>query len=63
AIRDGAVGEVPPHLRDAHYEGAGSLGHGVGYDYPHDHADAAAGQQYLPDELVGTRWWHAAGRD
>ncbi|MEM8621870.1 MAG: replication-associated recombination protein A [Actinomycetota bacterium] len=63
AIRDGAVGEVPPHLRDAHYEGAGSLGHGVGYDYPHDHADGAAGQQYLPDELVGTRWWNAAERD
>ncbi|MEM9515646.1 MAG: replication-associated recombination protein A [Actinomycetota bacterium] len=57
AIRDGAVGEVPAHLRDAHYGGAASLGHGVGYDYPHDHADGAPDQQYLPDELVGSHWW------
>ena len=37
AVRDGAVGEVPAHLRDAHYQGAAALGHGAGYDYPHDH--------------------------
>jgi putative ATPase len=44
------VGEVPPHLRDAHYQGAQSLGHGVGYDYPHDHPDGWVDQQYLPTE-------------
>ncbi len=54
-MRDGAVGEVPAHLRDAHYEGAASLGHGEGYEYPHDR-DAGA-QQYLPDGLVGRRWY------
>ena len=47
---------VPPHLRDAHYRGARHLGHGVGYDYPHDHAGGfAPGQAHLPDELVGRR--------
>ncbi len=45
---------VPPHLRDGHYRGAGELGHGVGYDYPHQHPSGfAAAQRYLPDELDG----------
>ena len=57
AIRDGAVGEVPPHLRDAHYQGAAALGHGAGYDYPHDHPGGWVDQQYLPDSLAGERWY------
>ena len=57
AVRDGAVGEVPPHLRDAHYQGASTLGHGVGYVYPHDAAVGWVEQQYLPDSLVGTRFY------
>ncbi|MGB9347767.1 MAG: replication-associated recombination protein A [Ilumatobacteraceae bacterium] len=56
-VRDGAVGEVPAHLRDSHYQGAASLGHGTGYEYPHDHASGTVTQQYLPDELVGRRWY------
>ena len=56
-VRDGAVGEVPAHLRDAHYHGAASLGHGDGYEYPHDHAAGTVDQQYLPDTLVGRRWY------
>ena len=35
-VRTGPGGEVPLHLRDAHYRGAKSLGHGAGYEYPHD---------------------------
>ena len=57
AVRDGALGEVPPHLRDAHYQGASSLGHGTGYEYPHDDERGWVDQQYLPDELVGERWY------
>jgi putative ATPase len=57
AVRDGAVGEVPPHLRDAHYQGASSLGHGVGYEYPHDHASAWVDQSHLPAELSGQHWY------
>jgi putative ATPase len=56
-VREGAVGEVPAHLRDAHYQGAASLGHGDGYEYPHDHASGTVVQQYLPDALVGRRWY------
>jgi putative ATPase len=57
AVRDGALGEVPAHLRDAHYQGASSLGHGVGYEYPHDHAAGWVDQSHLPTELVGQRWY------
>ena len=53
AAREAGTGEVPPHLRDGHYKGAESLGHGVGYRYPHDETEWWADQQYLPDELVG----------
>jgi putative ATPase len=56
-VRNGAVGEVPAHLRDAHYQGAASLGHGVGYDFPHDHESGTVDQQYLPDELRGRHWY------
>jgi putative ATPase len=57
AVRDGAVGEVPAHLRDGHYQGAAALGHGVGYEYPHDHDGAWVLQQYLPDTLTGMHWY------
>jgi putative ATPase len=60
-VRDGAVGEVPAHLRDAHYQGAASLGHGDGYEYPHDHADGVVAQQYLPDALLDRHWYQPSG--
>jgi putative ATPase len=56
-VRNGAVGEVPAHLRDAHYQGAKVLGHGAGYEYPHDHQDGWVDQQYLPDEQAGKRYY------
>ena len=52
-VREQGAGEVPNHLRDAHYQGAKSLGHGTGYDYPHDHAEGWVDQQYRPAELEG----------
>jgi putative ATPase len=54
-VRRAGNAEVPPHLRDAHYRGARQLGHGAGYDYPHDDPSGfAAGQRYLPEALAGT---------
>jgi len=50
-VRHGPSVEVPVHLRDAHYYGAEKLGHGVGYDYPHDHPDGWVPQRHLPDAL------------
>lgn len=45
---------VPSHLKDAHYKGAGGLGHGIGYLYAHDYKNHYVKQQYLPEELAGT---------
>ena len=56
-VRQGKVGEVPPHLRDAHYRGAEKLGHGQGYRYAHDEPHAVARQQYLPDALTGATYY------
>ena len=52
-VRERAGGEVPVHLRDAHYKGAKSLGHGQGYEYPHDQPDGWVDQQHRPAELEG----------
>ena len=56
-VRAGRIGQVPPHLRDAHYAGAKALGHGKGYRYAHDHPHGVAAQQYLPDELAEARYY------
>ena len=48
---------VPGHLRDAHYGGSTRLGHGVGYKYAHDWPNHYVRQQYLPDSLVGERFY------
>lgn len=61
-VRAGKVGTVPPHLRDAHYSGAKSLGHGQDYRYAHDAPHAVATQQYLPDDLVGTQYYRPSDR-
>ena len=56
-VQAGKVGEVPAHLRDGHYQGAQTLGHGVGYEYPHDHESGWVAQQYLPSEIVDVRYY------
>jgi putative ATPase len=50
-------GGVPVHLRDAHYPGAARIGHGAGYQYPHDDPRGWVPQQYRPDELQGRRYY------
>jgi putative ATPase len=52
AVRHGPSVEVPVHLRDAHYQGAQKLGHGAGYEYPHDDPSGWVDQAYLPDGLA-----------
>ena len=48
---------VPPHLQDAHYKGSQNLGHGIGYKYAHDYPNHYVEQQYLPSEILGTRFY------
>lgn len=46
-VRDGVTLAVPDHLRDASYRGAARLGHGQGYEYPHDDPRGFVPQDYL----------------
>lgn len=46
-IRNGTVLPVPTHLKDSHYSGAKTLGHGKGYQYPHDFPGHFVPQDYL----------------
>ena len=48
---------VPAHLRDGHYQGAKKLGRSTGYRYAHDYPHHYVCQQYLPDEILGTRFY------
>lgn len=56
-IRAGKSGEVPAHLKDAHYKSAKRLGRGIGYKYPHDFENGWVKQQYLPDTLKFARYY------
>lgn len=56
-VRNIKIKSVPNHLKDAHYSGAKELNHGVGYKYAHDYEGHYVKQQYLPDELVGRRYY------
>ena len=49
-VKNQKAESVPTHLRDAHYKGAKKMGHGVGYQYPHNFPDAKVDQVYLPKD-------------
>ena len=51
--RDGPRGDVPAHLRDASYRGARDIGHGEGYQYPHDDPRGWVEQDYRPAQVAG----------
>ncbi|APR06274.1 replication-associated recombination protein A [Lentilactobacillus parabuchneri] len=57
-IRSGNYGDVPLHLKDAHYQGAKKLGRGVTYKYPHDFPNDWVKQQYLPDKIKNAQYYH-----
>ncbi|MDA2980525.1 MAG: replication-associated recombination protein A, partial [Actinomycetota bacterium] len=61
-IREGRIGEVPPHLRDAHYPGAASLGHGAKYRYPHDESAGIVSQPYAPEPVAGAQYYRPTSR-
>jgi putative ATPase len=51
------TGDVPLHLRSAPVKGMETLGYGKGYKYAHDYDGNIVEQQYLPDEMLGTRYY------
>jgi putative ATPase len=56
-IEKGIVGEVPDHLKDAHYKGAKKLGRGIDYLYPHNYENGWVRQQYLPDRIKNKQYY------
>lgn len=51
------TGEIPNHLKDAHYAGAEKLGRGLEYKYPHDYPNNYVKQQYLPHEIKDKKYY------
>lgn len=56
-IHSGKSGEVPAHLKDSHYQGAGALGRGNTYQYPHNYENNWVNQQYLPDSIKNKHYY------
>ena len=56
-VIDRPAGPVPAHLRDSSYLSAARIGHGAGYDYPHDHPGGWVSQEYRPPEVAGRRYY------
>ncbi len=57
AVKEETVITLPKHLKDAHYKSAAKLGHGVDYRYAHNYENHYVKQQYLPDELMGRKFY------
>ena len=51
------TGTIPMHIRNATAEGMEQFGYGEGYKYPHDFPGHWCEQQYLPDEMLGTKYY------
>lgn len=51
------TGDIPPHLKDAHYSGAKKMGRGVEYRYPHNFPNHYVKQQYLPDNIADKQYY------
>lgn len=56
-VRAGKIGRIPPHLRDAHYQGATAIGHGTTYKYSHDEPFGVVEQQYAPDAVLDAQYY------
>ena len=51
------TGTIPMHIRNAPAEGMEQFGYGEGYLYPHDYPGHVVEQQYLPDKMLGTKYY------
>ncbi len=56
-LEKGNTGDIPPHLKDFHYEGAAKMGRGVSYKYPHSYPNHYVKQQYLPDKIKDRKYY------
>ena len=58
-VKNKDTGEIPMHIRNAPAEGMLKEGYSVGYKYPHDFPGHWVEQQYLPDVMLGTKYYVA----
>lgn len=56
-VKNKDTGTIPMHIRNAPVEGMEKDGYGVGYKYPHDYPGHVVEQQYLPDKMIGTKYY------
>lgn len=56
-VQSKETGEIPMHIRNATAKGMEQFGYGVGYKYPHDYPNHEVEQQYLPDKMIGTKYF------
>ena len=56
-VENGETGEIPMHIRNAPVENMADFGYHVGYKYPHDYPGHKVEQQYLPDKMLGTKYY------
>lgn len=56
-VQNKDTGEIPMHIRNAPVEGMSALGYGEGYKYPHNYPMHQVEQQYLPDKMLGTKYY------
>jgi putative ATPase len=57
-VREKDTGIIPMHIRNAPAEGMQKEGYGVGYKYPHAYPHHWVEQQYLPDKMLGTKYYN-----
>ena len=53
--------EIPVHLKDGNRD-RDTLGHGVGYVYPHNNNENHVGQQYMPNGLLNKYFYHPSNQ-
>lgn len=57
-VNNSYTGDVPKHLKDAHYGGAKKMGRGLTYQYPHNFPNNYVEQQYLPDNIKNKKYYN-----
>jgi putative ATPase len=61
-VREHGAQAPPPYLQDSHYAGAGKLGRGVGYEYPHDLPEGVSDQPLMPEGLEDRHYYEPTDR-
>ena len=57
-LQKGRSGPIPRQLQNKHFDGEDAAVKGQHYKYPHAYPGSWVAQQYLPDALVGTQYYH-----